>query len=70
LGLSLFSWHAELDESGQWVQAAGRRVDIMDRGHWGERTPQSRIVAIGSLFDPQDLRRTFDACLAQSLSNQ
>jgi hypothetical protein len=62
----LFSWRAGQDESGQWVQTAARRVDIMELGHWGERTPQSRIVAIGSSFDPQNLRRKFDACLAQS----
>jgi len=59
-------WRAGQDEFGQWVQAAARRVDIMELEHRGEHTPQSRIVAIGSSFDPQDLRRTFDACFAQS----
>jgi len=56
---------AAQDESGQRIQAAARRVDIMELEHWGERTPQSRIVAIGSSFDAQDLRRKFDARLAQ-----
>jgi len=48
------------------LQAVGRRVEIMELGEWGERTPQSRLVAIGSSFDAQELSRRFDACLAQS----
>jgi len=47
------------------LQAVGRRVEIIDFGEWGERTPQSRLVAIGSSFDAQELNRKFDACLAQ-----
>jgi len=47
------------------LQAVGRRVEIIELGEWGERTPQSRLVAIGSSFDAQELNRKFDACLAQ-----
>ena len=45
------------------LQAVGRRVEVMDLGEWGECTPQSRVVAIGSSFDAQELTRKFDACL-------
>jgi G3E family GTPase len=48
------------------LQAVGRRVEIMELGEWGERTPKSRLVAIGSSFDAQELTRKFDACLTQS----
>jgi len=48
------------------LQAVGRRVEIMELGEWGERTPQSRLVAIGSSFDAQELSRNFDACLTKS----
>ena len=46
------------------LQAVGRRVEIMELGEWGERTPQSQLVAIGSSFDAQELSRKFDACLS------
>jgi G3E family GTPase len=45
------------------LQAVGRRVEIMELGEWGERIPQSRVVAIGSSFDARELSRKFDACL-------
>jgi G3E family GTPase len=48
------------------LQAVGRRVEIMELGEWGGRTPASRLVAIGSSFDAQALNRQFDACLTQS----
>jgi G3E family GTPase len=48
------------------LQAVGRRVEIMELGEWGERTRQSRLVAIGSSFDVRELSRKFDACLTQS----
>jgi G3E family GTPase len=46
------------------LQAVGRRVEVMELGEWGERTPQTRLVAIGSSFDSLELNRKFDACLA------
>jgi G3E family GTPase len=45
------------------LQAVGRRVEIMELGEWGDRVPQSRVVAIGSSFDARDLSRKFDDCL-------
>jgi len=47
----------EFPEKRFALQAVGRRVEIMELDEWGERTPQSRLVAIGS---------TFDACLTHS----
>ena len=47
------------------LQAVGRRVEIMELGEWGERKPQSRLVAIGSSFDAGNLSNKFDGCLAQ-----
>ncbi len=46
------------------IQAVGRRVEIVDLGEWGDRTPQSQLVAIGSSFDGMELNRKFDACHA------
>ena len=45
------------------LQAVGRRVEIMELGEWGDRVPQSRVVAIGSSFDARELSRIFDDCL-------
>jgi len=45
------------------LQAVGRRVEIMELGEWGERVPQSRVIAIGSSFDGGELSRRFDDCL-------
>ena len=45
------------------LQAVGRRVEILDLGGWGERTPQSRLVAIGSRFDAAVVSELFDQCL-------
>ncbi len=44
------------------LQVVGRRVEIMELGEWGERTKQSRLVAIGSLFDAEELNSKFEAC--------
>ena len=44
------------------LQAVGRRTEIYELDEWGERTPQSQIVAIGSAIDAQELRNKFDAC--------
>jgi G3E family GTPase len=48
------------------LQVVGRRVEIMELDDWGERTPQSQLVAIGSSFDDRELSRKFDSCLAQA----
>ena len=48
------------------LQAVGRRTELTELDDWGERTPRSRIVAIGSSMDAQELGTMFDACLAPS----
>ena len=57
---------ADSPEKRYALQAVGRRVEIIELGGWGEHTPQSRLVAIGSSFDAQELSRRFDACLMQT----
>jgi G3E family GTPase len=42
---------AESPEMRYALQAVGRRVEIIELGDWGEHTPQSGLVAIGSSFD-------------------
>ena len=44
------------------LQAVGRRTEIYELDEWGDRTPRSQIVAIGSVIDAQELRNKFDAC--------
>ena len=45
------------------LQAVGRRTEVSELGEWGERTPRSQIVAIGTSIDGQELKQKFDACL-------
>ena len=40
--------------------------ELTELDDWGERTPRSRIVAIGSSMDAQELGTMFDACLEPS----
>ncbi len=47
------------------LQAVGRRTEISELDDWGERTPRTQIVAIGSSIDAQELSRKFDACIKQ-----
>jgi len=46
------------------LQAVGRRAEISELDGWGERTPRTRIVAIGAVIDDQELTDKFDACLS------
>jgi G3E family GTPase len=48
------------------LQIVGRRTEITELDEWGERTPQSQIVAIGAAIDTQELSEKFDACIEQS----
>ncbi len=48
------------------LQAVGRRTVISELDEWGERTPRTQIVAIGSPIDAQELSNKFDACIEQS----
>jgi len=46
------------------LQMVGRRVEVaLERG-WGERTPQTQIVAIGApgSIDAETLTQKFEAC--------
>ncbi|MHC4515444.1 MAG: CobW C-terminal domain-containing protein [Planctomycetota bacterium] len=45
------------------LQAVGRRTEITELDDWGDRTPCTRIVAIGASIDAQELSRKFDECL-------
>jgi hypothetical protein len=40
----------------------GRRTEIYELDEWGDRTPRSQIVAIGSAIDVQELSNKFEAC--------
>jgi G3E family GTPase len=53
------------------LQVVGRRVDISLQDEWGQRTPRTQIVVIGSVngFDPASLGRQFDAMVAASRSS-
>jgi len=48
------------------VQVVGRRTEIYELDEWGERTPRTQIVAIGSAINAQDLSNKFDACIESS----
>ena len=47
------------------LQAVGRRTEIYELDEWGEREPHTKIVAIGSRIDAEDLNNKFDACVSQ-----
>ena len=49
------------------LQIVGRRTELSELDDWGERTPRSQIVAIGSSINAQELSRKFDACIEQLL---
>jgi len=46
------------------LQAVGRRTELLELDAWGERTPSSRIVAIGADMDVAALQDLFESCLA------
>jgi len=49
-----------------YLQVVGKRASVRWGRHWDDKTPTSQIVVIGSedSFDPADLQKRFDACLA------
>ncbi len=47
------------------LQMVGRRTEISELDEWGERTPRTQVVAIGSSIDAEDLKNKFDACVAR-----
>ena len=48
------------------LQLVGRRIDISFEAEWGDRTPGTRIVAIGAAgrIDADLLQETFSSCIA------
>ena len=56
---------AEAPESKYALQAVGRRTELTELGQWGTAPPHSRIVAIGSGIDTEELASLFDGCLAK-----
>ena len=48
------------------LQVVGRRTEISELDDWGERTPRTQVVAIGSSIDAEDLNTKFDACVARA----
>ena len=53
------------------LQVVGKRVDIFIEDAWGELTPVTRIVAIGSSggVDADLLQRSFDSCIVDPANN-
>ncbi|MGH8616356.1 MAG: CobW family GTP-binding protein [Burkholderiales bacterium] len=49
------------------LQVVGKRVDLALDGAWGDRTPETRIVAIGAhgAVDGMALREKFESCVTQ-----
>jgi len=45
------------------LQIVGRRTEITELDEWGERTPRSQIVAIGTAINAPELSDKFDACI-------
>ncbi len=57
-----FVYSAERPEERLLIQSVGRRVTITALGQWGERTPRTDIVVIGSELDTRALRIALAAC--------
>jgi G3E family GTPase len=49
------------------LQIVGRRTEISELDDWGERTPHTKIVAIGSAneIDPDSLTALFESCISE-----
>jgi len=60
-------YSVEVPEQRAIVQVVGRRTDVAVDEVWGDRTPSTRIVAIGlyQTLDADMLTGLFDACLAE-----
>ncbi len=52
------------------LQSVGRRSDISLEEEWGERTPQTQIVAIGApdSIDEDELTALFESCVANPVT--
>jgi G3E family GTPase len=47
------------------LQIVGHRTEISEQDEWGDRTPRTQIVAIGTPINAQELSNLFDACIEQ-----
>jgi G3E family GTPase len=54
------------------LQIVGRRTEIKELDEWGERTPHTKIVAIGSSnkIDPDSLTALFESCISEPEGTQ
>jgi G3E family GTPase len=54
------------------LQIVGRRTEISELDEWGERTPHTKIVAIGSAneIDPDSLTTLFESCVIEPEESQ
>ena len=61
---------AEAEERRAILQVVGRRADLALDDEWGERTPHTRIVAIGApgSIDDEELKSLFNGCLVEPVS--
>jgi G3E family GTPase len=52
------------------LQIVGRRTEISELDQWGEQTPQTKIVAIGSVneIDSELLTELFESCIRETES--
>ena len=57
---------AESPDTRVAVQVVGRRTEVTELDDWGERSPLTQIVAIGTQLDAQELNEKFNSCIAQS----
>ena len=57
---------ADYPDTRLTLQIVGRRTEIYELDEWGERTPRTQIVAIGSSIDSPELNGKFEACIERS----
>ncbi len=55
-------------EKRNTLQIVGRRTEISELDEWGDRTPYTKIVAIGSSneFNPDSLTALFESCIIEA----
>ena len=60
---------AEAPERRVILQVVGRRSDASLADEWGQRTPRTKIVAIGAhgRIDAETLTEHFEACIAENV---
>lgn len=60
-------YSAESPEYRFALQIVGRRTEITELDEWGERTPRTKIIAIGSSndLDSNSLTALFESCIAE-----